>query len=141
MGDGGLLPMSYREAREDFLDAARAAGTRMTSTVHPERGLDDEELFVDVAEIGPADAADVVVVVSGTHGVEGYLGSALQRRHLASLDAGGASGPAIVFVHALNPYGFSWVRRVNEDNVDLNRNFVDWSLPLHENVEYAELAD
>jgi hypothetical protein len=45
-----------------------------------------------------------------------------------------------VFVHALNPFGFSWVRRVNEDNIDLNRNFIDWSQPAPVNAEYAELA-
>jgi predicted deacylase len=104
------------------------------------RGLDGEELAVDVAEVGPADADAVIVVVSGTHGVEGYLGSALQRHHLEQL-AGHDTEPTFVFVHALNPYGFSWVRRVNEDNVDLNRNFVDWSQPLPRNHEYTELAD
>ena len=43
-------------------------------------------------------------------------------------------------VHALNPVGFSWVRRVNEDNVDLNRNFVDWTSPPR-NDAYADIAD
>jgi hypothetical protein len=142
MVDGVLLPRSYREAREGFLLAAASAGARVRSFEHPRTGLDGEDLFVDVAEVGPEDATEVVVVVSGTHGVEGYLGSALQRLHLESLAGSGhsADGPAIVFVHALNPYGFSWVRRVNEDNVDLNRNFIDWSQPAPANREYGELA-
>ncbi len=46
----------------------------------------------------------------------------------------------VVLVHAFNPYGFSWVRRVNEDNVDLNRNFVDWSQPPPANEDYGGLA-
>ncbi|MGN6695078.1 MAG: DUF2817 domain-containing protein [Aquihabitans sp.] len=146
MADGDVLPLSYREARTAFLEAAAAADARVTSTVHPAKGIDDEDLAIDVAEVGPADADDVVVVVSGTHGVEGYLGSALQTQHLRSLADGDgegapAGGPAIVFVHALNPFGFSWVRRVNEDNVDLNRNFIDWSQPPVANDEYGELAD
>jgi hypothetical protein len=29
-----------------------------------------------------------------------------------------------VFLHALNPFGFAWRRRVNEGNVDLNRNML-----------------
>jgi hypothetical protein len=135
------LSRSYADARAAFLDAAAAAGARLTAFPHPLRGLEGEELAIDVAEAGPEDAADVVVVVSGTHGVEGYLGSALQRHHLATLDQDRVGGPAIVFVHALNPYGFSWVRRVNEDNVDLNRNFVDWSGPTPRNDDYRELAD
>ncbi len=43
-------------------------------------------------------------------------------------------------VHALNPYGFAWTRRVNEDNVDLNRNFVDFDDPPP-NDGYDRLAD
>jgi len=145
MADGDVLPLTYREARAAFLEAAEAAGARVTTAPHPRKGIDGEDLAVDVAEVGPPGAADVVVVVSGTHGVEGYLGSALQTQHLRSLADGAADGagdgPAIVFVHALNPFGFSWVRRVNEDNVDLNRNFIDWSQPPAANEEYDELAD
>ncbi len=135
------LSTSYVDARTAFLDAAAAAGARIESHRHPLQGLQGEDLFVDVAEVGPADAQDVILVVSGTHGVEGYCGSALQREHLTTLDASQAGSPTLVFVHALNPYGFSWVRRVNEDNIDLNRNFVDWSQPPPANPEYAELAE
>jgi len=134
------LSRSYVEARAAFLVAAAAAGARIDSHPHPLRGLEGEELFVDVAEVGPADADRVIVVVSGTHGVEGYLGSALQRHHLESLADSDTDHQTLVFVHALNPYGFSWVRRVNEDNVDLNRNFVDWTLPPPANPDYADLA-
>ena len=135
------LSRSYADARAAFLDAAATAGARIESFANPRTGLSGEELSVDVAEVGPADADGVVIVVSGTHGVEGYLGSALQRHHLETYDSDREHGPAIVFVHALNPYGFSWVRRVNEDNVDLNRNFVDWSQPLPTNDGYADLAE
>ena len=30
----------------------------------------------------------------------------------------------MVLIHAMNPYGFAWLRRVNEHNIDLNRNFL-----------------
>lgn len=139
-----IAPLSptYAEARTAFLAAAEAADARTASFAHPLTGLEGEALFVDVAEVGPVDAASVVLVVSGTHGVEGYLGSALQRHHLEMLGAHGYDGgTALVFVHALNPFGFSWVRRVNEDNVDLNRNFIDWTEPPPPNPEYAQLAD
>lgn len=137
------LSSSYVDARAAFLASAEAAGARVESHPHPLRGLAGEPLFVDVAELGRADAKSVVLVVSGTHGVEGYCGSALQRHHLHLLaDAyDPATAPALVFVHALNPYGMSWVRRVNEDNVDLNRNFVDWTRPTPPNDEYTRLAD
>lgn len=133
------LSTTYADARAAFLDVAAKADARIESFVHPQVGMNGEELAVDVAELGPADNPRVIVVVSGTHGVEGYLGSALQRHHLET-SAPGVGEPTIIFVHALNPYGFSWVRRVNEDNVDLNRNFVDWSQPRPVDEAYAPLA-
>lgn len=135
------LSSTYRDARAAFLAAASAAGAGVTTFVHPLTGPDGEELAVDVAELGPADAERVVLVVSGTHGVEGFCGSALQRHWLATRAETRPAGVRFVFVHALNPYGFAWVRRVNEDNVDLNRNFVDWSEPPPDNADYDGLAD
>ena len=44
-------------------------------------------------------------------------------------------------MHALNPYGFAWLRRVNEDNIDLNRNFHDFSKDLPSCSAYEELHD
>jgi hypothetical protein len=48
---------------------------------------------------------------------------------------------AVLLVHAVNPYGYAWLRRVTEDNVDLNRNGVDFDAPLPPNPGYAELRD
>jgi hypothetical protein len=137
-----LTPLSptYAAARTAFLDAAAGANARLAHHPHPRTGLEGEELAVDVAELGPADAADVVMIVSATHGVEGYAGSALQRNWLLR-GADHPEGVRVVLIHALNPFGFSWVRRVNEDNVDLNRNFVDWSAAPPANPEYDEIAD
>lgn len=131
----------YQTARRRFLTAASDAGLDITSHPHPLRGLHDEELAVDVVEVGSADAEHVVVVVSATHGVEGYCGSALQSDLVADLGHLVLGDVRLVLVHGFNPYGFSWVRRVNEDNVDLNRNFVDWSAPVPDNGDYDELAD
>ena len=44
-------------------------------------------------------------------------------------------------IHILNPYGMAHLRRVNEENIDLNRNFLDHSKPHPSNAGYAELAD
>ncbi|MFV0318145.1 MAG: M14 family metallopeptidase [Microthrixaceae bacterium] len=146
------LAGSYAEARSRFLAAAKGAGAQIATEPHPLVGLQGEDLGIDVATIGSADAESAVIVVSGTHGVEGYLGSAIQTGHLESLETAGgeatapgararANAPRLVFIHALNPYGFSWVRRVNEDNVDLNRNFIDWSGTVAANEQYSEIAE
>lgn len=73
------LPPDYRTARTAFLTAAEAAGAELHSTVHPLTGLDGEDLAVDVAILAP-EAQARVLVVSATHGVEGYGGSVWLRR-------------------------------------------------------------
>ncbi len=134
------LTTTYADSRADFLERAGAAGATLRAFDLPERGPDGGDLACDVAWIGPEDAASVVVVVSGTHGVEGYAGSALQRAWLADGTPERSDEVAVCLVHALNPYGFAWVRRVNEDNVDLNRNFVDFDAPPT-NEGYDRIAD
>ena len=134
------LSATYADARAAFLAACARRDARVTSTVHPRTGLEGEELAIDVAEIGPADATSVIVIVSATHGVEGYAGSALQTRWMRERLDHLPPGVAMVMVHALNPYGMSWVRRVNEDNVDLNRNFVDFDGGPPHNAAYDEIA-
>lgn len=138
----GPFSASYAEARAKFLEAASAAGAaRLWSYRHPEPGPDGGELATDCAWIGPGDAKAVLVLVSGTHGVEGFCGSGAQidwlRRGEAAL-----LGPdkAVLLIHAINPYGFAWKRRVTHENVDLNRNFVDFSAPLPANPDYVTLA-
>lgn len=132
----------YQQARQAFLSAAADADADIESVLHPLLGPDGGELYVDVAWVGPRDAEAVVMLGSGTHGVEGICGSALQRAQLeSSLSSRLPAGVALFFVHAINPYGFAWHRRVNEDNVDLNRNFVDFDLPLRPNPGYWDLRD
>ena len=134
------LAQTYGDARDSILAASRRAGTEATAFPHPSVGRLGEELAIDVLTVGPTEAESVLVIVSGTHGVEGYAGSALQRWWLDERADARPADVRVALVHALNPVGFSWVRRVNEDNVDLNRNFVDWSSPPR-NDAYGDIAD
>lgn len=133
---------TYAAARGKFVEAARAAGAQIATYGHPERGPDGGDLATDVAWIGPADAPAVLVLVSGTHGVEGHCGSGAQIDWLRRGEAAHrGANTAVMLVHAINPYGFAWSRRVTHENVDLNRNFIDFSQPLPENPAYDALAD
>jgi hypothetical protein len=140
----GCFATSYAEARRKFLAAARAAGATLAEFPHPtRRGSAGEDLAMDVAWIGPADASRVLLVSSGVHGVEGFCGSGAQVALLGDavlLAECAESRLGLLLVHAVNPYGFSHLRRVNEDNVDLNRNFMDFAQPLPDNAPYAEIA-
>jgi hypothetical protein len=131
---------SYIDARDKFLSAAKSCNAHVTSPTCPQKGPSKEDLFVDVARVGDLNAKRILVVVSGTHGVEGFCGSACQAAWLRSSSHQITSDTAVYFLHGLNPYGFAWRRRVNEDNVDLNRNFLElYSGPLIVNAEYREL--
>jgi hypothetical protein len=59
--------------------------------------------------------------------VEGFCGSGVQLACLAlaefQQDLQGKS-VAIMYLHALNPYGFSHISRCTQENIDLNRNFL-----------------
>jgi uncharacterized protein DUF2817 len=120
---GSFFSPDYAAARGRFLAAARATGAILESLPLAATGPGGEELSIDVARLGSPDATRVLLHTSGLHGVEGFAGSAVQ---LAALERAPAvpAGGAIVLVHVLNPYGMAWLRRTNENNVDLNRNFL-----------------
>ena len=133
---------SYAQARQKFLDAAHAAGLAVQSHLHPRPGRDGETLAMDVVREGPADAQDLLIVSSACHGVEGYCGSGVQVHALQNAawrQAAREAGVAVLYIHALNPYGFSHVRRVTHENVDINRNFHDYRRPLPVNTAYREV--
>jgi uncharacterized protein DUF2817 len=116
----------YVTARQRFREAAKHLGWSLES--YPIEAPDPvgQELTIDAAITPARDTARAVVVSSGLHGVEGFIGSAVQVGFLQQLAA--APGPAepvrYVFLHGLNPYGFACLRRANEENVDPNRNFL-----------------
>ena len=121
-----LFSPSYEVARRRFRDAARAAGT----TVEQHRvdtGEAGVDFTIDVATVGAREPSWAVVVSSGVHGIEGFFGSAIQLAWLSGQTAGEPppGGGVVVLIHAVNPSGFARLRRTNEHNVDLNRNFLD----------------
>lgn len=133
---------SYAQARVKFLEAAATASLPIASYNHPMTGRDGEVLAMDVALDGPPDADKLLIVSSGCHGVEGFGGSGVQvfALHDAPLrEKARVHGVAVLYVHALNPFGFSHGRRVTHENVDLNRNFLDFSQPLPHNNAYRTL--
>jgi hypothetical protein len=134
--------VSYAQARAKFLAAAASANLPVASHLHPLPGRDGETLAMDVVLDGAPDAKRLLIVSSACHGVEGYCGSGVQVFALhdaAWREQARAQGVAVLYVHALNPYGFSHVRRATNENADLNRNFHDFSKPLPVNEGYRAI--
>jgi len=132
---------TYESARRRFVETAKAVGATLSQYAHPTAaGKFEEPLTIDVAHLGNRRADRQLLVISGTHGQEGYAGSAAQvawllwsEGSLALKDVG------VLLVHGLNPYGFSHGSRTTENNVDLNRNFVDHTRTYPDNPGYEEL--
>ncbi len=139
------FPPSYGMGRKRFLDAVKAEGAVLEALQNPTaNGPRDEPLYMDVARLGPApgEAAKLLLLTSAVHGVEGFCGSGLQTG-LVREDMHTELEPdtALVLVHAVNPYGFAHVRRVNENNIDLNRNFLDHTAPHPDDSAYGTVHD
>ena len=133
---------SFSDQQTRFIQAAQAVHAQLAFFPHPLSGPDGEALGTDVALVGNPAAKRFMVILSGTHGVEGYYGSDCQTAWLQS--AAHQSLPddvAVLLIHLINPWGTAWRRRVNEDNIDLNRNYLDFSAPLPVNAAYEQVHD
>ncbi len=138
---------SYVVSRERLLATGQGLASRLGLTVDSralaERGPAGETLALDFMIFGARRPRHALVISSGTHGVEGYTGSAVQHylasRILPRLELG--PDTAIILQHANNPYGFAFSRRVNEGNVDYNRNFLERFDPQKVSADYELLYD
>jgi hypothetical protein len=143
MSISNYFASTYAEAREKFRTTAKQSGADLHSyELNEFSGPNNEALTTDVALIGPNDAENVLFIISGTHGVEGFAGSGCQVGFfIDELYEAFPSNTLCVLIHALNPYGFAWLRRVNESNVDINRNFQDFTQALPSAEAYEEIHD
>jgi predicted deacylase len=131
----------YSSARDKFLSASKRAGAQFETIRHPAHGPQGEFLYTDIALIGEPQAKKFLVLISGTHGVEGFAGSALQVGLLEQdIQSQLPRDTAVLMIHAINPYGIAHRRRFNEDNIDVNRNFRDHTKPPPQNPSYQEIA-
>ena len=126
MTDSNAFSPNYITARERFRAASSSLGYSHTAYPINQVSPKGEELTIDVAISSAEKFKRVVVISSGLHGVEGFLGSAIQLILLEKLKSIPLlpADTKLVLIHALNPYGFAWRRRWNENNIDLNRNFL-----------------
>ncbi len=116
---------TYEDSRQQFIDSLQ-----IVRQYYPQAYLythtltSDPNLHIDWIVAHPPKKEHLFILTSGEHGIEGYTGAAMQqlflREYLPNIDHITAG---MVLVHAINPYGMKYHRKVNGQNVDLNRNF------------------
>jgi len=114
----------YATARQRFRQAASRLNWQLETFPIGVAGPEGEELGFDVGCSPGGDPERVIIVSSGVHGVEGFFGSAVQVALLEQWAAATLPATKCVFLHGLNPFGFAWLRRFDEQNADPNRNFL-----------------
>jgi len=143
--DTQVFPADYGSGRDAWLKKMKGQHGQWQHRFYQCQGVtgpESQQLVTDTVWIGSENATRVLVLIGGTHGIEGFVGSAIQIDHLMLLASGQIAMPgdmAILMIHALTPWGYAWLRRCDQDGVDLNRNAVDFSKPLPENSGYDAL--
>ena len=130
---------NYDEIRTHLQELTADLGTELSS--HP---IDEADgLYIDSFYLpGTESHTNLIVLTTGVHGMEGYIGATMLdvffREIYPTLDP---SDTGVLVVANVNPYGMKYFRRYNENNVDLNRNFIlDWdSFDLSSNKEYPKV--
>ncbi len=141
MTDSSWWPANYFASRERFLELAESCGAHTESHPVASVGPNGEPLSVDVAAFTSGHDEHLIVLTSGVHGIEGFIGACIQIQALQRLKQGDIPDrTGIVMIHGVNPWGFAHLRRVDENNVDVNRNFINSSVskPVS-HPQYAEL--
>ncbi|HKD48329.1 MAG TPA: DUF2817 domain-containing protein [Rhizomicrobium sp.] len=133
---------AYRRARKAFIQACDRAHGDSITRVHPTAtGPDGKPLFIDSVAFGSRAAKKALLVITGCDGGCGLLGSrfltALLDRQVIPL-----TGTRLVLIHAFNPFGFAWGRRVNEDGMILEDPAArgSWSFDMLRAIVTEDLA-
>ena len=130
---------SYEDIRTHLQELTADLGVEISS-----HAIDaDDGLYIDSFYLpSTGEKTNLVVLTTGVHGIEGYIGSVMLdvffREVYPTLDD---ANTGVLVVANVNPYGMKYFRRYNENNVDLNRNFIlDWeTFDLSSNKEYPKV--
>lgn len=118
---------NYDDARSDFRLKSKDISEKYPETKNFSLDVEsniDTNLTIDFCYIPSTKKANKIIIISsGVHGVEGYVGSAVQLYFMDKyINNVLLDKTSVLFIHSVNPYGFKYTRRVTENNVDLNRN-------------------
>uniref|UniRef100_UPI0032168FAB M14 family metallopeptidase n=1 Tax=uncultured Draconibacterium sp. TaxID=1573823 RepID=UPI0032168FAB len=138
---------SWDECREAFRLQAQTMQARFNNVEIfsvPVKSKTDNDLTIDFCYIPASDTTKKLMVInSGIHGIEGYVGSAVQQMLMDDFfQPEMLSEVGLLIIHGMNAWGFKNERRFTENNVDLNRNYgLDKELFKTKNDGFVALYD
>ncbi len=132
---------SYEEIRTHLSERVENLRASHITVEHTTYAVDESDgLYIDTLYLpSNSERTNLIVLTTGVHGIEGYIGSVMLdvffEEIYPTLDH---DTTGILVVANVNPYGMKYMRRYNENNVDLNRNFIlDWeTFDLASNEKY-----
>ena len=136
----------YDDVRAHLMDTVnelKGAGYEVQLSSH---AIDEKDgLYIDSLYIPATDKqTNLIVITTGVHGIEGYIGSVMLDVFWKEIYASeiNKANTGVLVVANVNPYGMKYHRRYNENNVDLNRNFIlDWSsFDMTVNKDYPKVG-
>ena len=137
---------TYEEVRNHLADRVNTLKDNGIEVEYTTYAIDEsDDLFIDNVYLPATETCtNLILLTTGVHGMEGYIGSVMLdvffEEMYPTLDT---SNTGVLIVANVNPYGMKYMRRYNENNVDLNRNFIeDWdNFDLSSNKEYPKVVD
>ena len=130
---------TYEEIRTHLQELTADLGVELSSyPIDEGDGLYIDSFYLPATE----KHTNLIVLTTGVHGMEGYIGAAMLDVFFHEIYAGlDTTDTGVLVVANVNPYGMKHYRRYNENNVDLNRNFIlDWdTFDLSSNKEYPKV--
>ena len=134
----------YEETRNHLLKTVenlKAQGNIVELYSHT---IDEADgLYVDTIYLpSQLEQKNLLVLTTGVHGIEGYIGSVMLDVFWQEIYPElNPENTGVLVVANVNPYGMKYHRRYNENNVDLNRNFIlDWnSFDMTVNKDYPKV--
>lgn len=121
-----FFPDSYEASRARFIRDVELVRTKWPDTTLTSRLLAaDSNVSIDFAWAQPKKKENLIVISTALHGIEGYVGSVMLKIFMDEFAPKlNAENTGLLLIHSINPLGMKNRRRYNENNVDLNRNFV-----------------
>lgn len=124
----GSFYTQYDEVRAHLDDKVNELSSRGIAVEKSSYAIDEADgLYIDKILLPASnESKNLIILTTGVHGIEGYIGAVMLDVFFEEIyPTLNTENTGVLIVANVNPYGMKYMRRYNENNVDLNRNFIE----------------